>query len=278
MENRTVTYHDYLVWTYTVPPTIPQLWFEKLDLVDRIKWAMQYWTISIYAAAIYLIFIYAGQKWMKNRKAFELKTPLILWNLGLAVFSIWSFIRVVPELFQVLSSPNGFFRSVCVREIFNESSAFYGYLFMWSKVVELGDTVFIILRKRQLMFLHWFHHITVLIAVWISVFHFDPVSRWFGTVNLGVHAVMYSYYTLKAMGYWIPKWISMTITFLQISQMVLAVGLNVYAMYIKGIGVPCARSDEGVKIHMVLYFAYLILFAHYFYKAYIAPRSKSKIH
>lgn len=35
------------------------------------------------------------------------------------------------------------------------------------------------------------------------------------------------------MGYWIPKWVSMTITFLQISQMILAVGLNLYAIYVK---------------------------------------------
>ncbi len=114
-DNKTVTYKDYLVWEYTKPPTIPQLWFEKLDLIDRINWAIKYWTISLWASGFYLLFIYFGRKWMENRKPFGLKRQLIWWNGVHAIFSIWSFIRVVPELVQILSGENGFFRSVCVR-------------------------------------------------------------------------------------------------------------------------------------------------------------------
>lgn len=39
-------------------------------------------------------------------------------------------------------------------------------MFVFSKVPELGDTVFIILRKRPLIFLHWYHHVTVLLYTW----------------------------------------------------------------------------------------------------------------
>lgn len=113
--NKTVTYRDYLVWTYTEPPTIRPLWFEKLDLIWSIEWAIKYWTISIWAAALYLIFIFVGRKWMENRKPYDLKSVLIWWNGALAIFSIWSFIRTVPELVQVLSTEHGLFRSVCVR-------------------------------------------------------------------------------------------------------------------------------------------------------------------
>ena len=34
-------------------------------------------------------------------------------------------------------------------------SGFWSSLFVLSKVPELGDTIFIILRKQQLRFLHW---------------------------------------------------------------------------------------------------------------------------
>ena len=34
-------------------------------------------------------------------------------------------------------------------------SGFWSSLFVLSKVPELGDTIFIILRKQQLKFLHW---------------------------------------------------------------------------------------------------------------------------
>ena len=32
--------------------------------------------------------------------------------------------------------------------------------------MELGDTVFIVLRKTNLIFLHWYHHIATLIYCW----------------------------------------------------------------------------------------------------------------
>jgi hypothetical protein len=37
------------------------------------------------------------------------------------------------------------------------------WLFIISKVPETIDTLFIVLRRQQLIFLHWFHHASVLI-------------------------------------------------------------------------------------------------------------------
>lgn len=34
--------------------------------------------------------------------------------------------------------------------------AFWGWLFTLSKMVELGDTIFIVVRKQELIFLHWY--------------------------------------------------------------------------------------------------------------------------
>ncbi|ODN05583.1 putative fatty acid elongation protein 3 [Orchesella cincta] len=270
------TYEKYLVWNYTVPPTITPFWFEKCNLQERIEWCIKYWTICLWSTGIYLCLIFAGQMWMKNRAPMKLTRLLTCWNLGLAIFSTIAFFRTVPELFQILSKPNGFHRSVCIRENFNESSAFWGWLYMVSKILELGDTLFIVLRKKPLIFLHWWHHVTVLNAVWITSFHFDPVARWFGIVNLGVHSLMYTYYALKAMHFSIPKKISMALTTIQLGQMVLAVFLNLYSIYVKSTGAPCARSDKGIQIHFSIYFSYLILFSNYFYKAYFSKKTKKE--
>ena len=45
-------------------------------------------------------------------------------------------------------------------------SGFWATMFVLSKVPELGDTIFIVLRKQPLIFLHWYHHATVLVYSW----------------------------------------------------------------------------------------------------------------
>ena len=42
------------------------------------------------------------------------------------------------------------------------------FLFVMSKFPELIDTAFIVLKKGDLIFLHWYHHITVLLFCWQS--------------------------------------------------------------------------------------------------------------
>ena len=39
-------------------------------------------------------------------------------------------------------------------------------LFIFSKFPELLDTAFLVLQKKRVIFLHWFHHTTVLLYCW----------------------------------------------------------------------------------------------------------------
>lgn len=41
------------------------------------------------------------------------------------------------------------------RDNHNVATSLWGLLFAWSKILEFGDTAFIILRKQKLIFLHW---------------------------------------------------------------------------------------------------------------------------
>jgi hypothetical protein len=46
-----------------------------------------------------VVFVFAGQKFLANRAAFNLRPIVILWNAILAVFSITGALTVVPSVY-----------------------------------------------------------------------------------------------------------------------------------------------------------------------------------
>jgi hypothetical protein len=245
----------------------------KFEYVRTHKWMEENWTSSFYYIGVYMLFIFAGQHWMQNRPRFELKGILALWNFLLAAFSIMGSYRTVPETFFILNRKNGFHHSVCFpTHEHNPVWAFWAWIFVMSKVFELGDTVFIVLRKQPLIFLHWYHHITVLIFSWYSYSEYIAPARWYIVLNFVIHSAMYSYYGLKALHYRIPKPIAVSITSLQIVQMVVGVIVNVHAYQAKQNGLACDVSDRNIQMSLIMYTSYFVLFARFFYKAYLSPK------
>ncbi|XP_045187614.2 elongation of very long chain fatty acids protein 6-like [Mercenaria mercenaria] len=234
----------------------------------------RHWTDSFIYSGIYVIVVFGCQFLMKNRERFELRPYLAIWSGLLAVFSIMGTIRTVPELIWAVKY-NGFEYSCCSGSYLEHGkvSSFWGCLFALSKVAELGDTLFMVLRKQQLIFLHWYHHITVLIYVWYSYPDHIGTARYFMVMNFTVHSVMYSYYTLRALKYNLPKWISMLITSLQLVQMFSAITVTVISYNALSSGRECATNYSNIGWSMIMYFSYLVLFARFFYMSYIKKGS-----
>lgn len=248
--------------------------FEKnFDEESFMQWMMKNWTLSFWYSALYVIFVFGGKYYMEKRPRFDLRPALALWSAILGIFSIFGAIRTIPELSYVIYN-YGFEFSVCNPSYFDGPTGFWAFMFTISKVYELGDTLFIVLRKQQLIFLHWYHHISTLIYVWYSYTdHLGP-GRWFMVMNYTVHAFMYSYYALRALRFRIPRPISMSITSLQIVQMVFGTFVNVWAYQIKSRGDFCQATLHNLRYSLMMYASYLILFSYFFYNAYLAPKGK----
>ena len=100
---------------------------------------------------------------------------------------------------------------------------------MYSKIPELFDTFFIVARQSPLIFLHWYHHVTVLLYCWHSYATEAPQALYFIAMNYSVHAIMYMYYFLMMIAK--PdsglkkflKSIAGMITAMQLSQMVVGI-------------------------------------------------------
>lgn len=143
-------------------------------------------------------------------------------------------------------------------------------LFIFSKVPELFDTAFIVLRKKPLMFLHWYHHITVLLICWDAFASGTSAGILFAAVNYCVHAIMYAYYSgyLPFRALFAP-----IITALQISQMVVGVAIASRGGYLKfHDGATCSMSDVSWLSFTLLYGSYLYLFVAFAVRRYCLPK------
>lgn len=285
-----------LLFLFQIPEIFPQVSFLYSDFethycpdpfLDKMK-ANNY-VIPVVAVVLYLLFCYFGKSIMASRPAFKLDKLLALWNLFLAVFSAYGMVRTVPHMLYNIATKT-FEETVCDHPAAAYGSGAVGLamqMFIVSKLPELVDTVFIVLRKKPLIFLHWYHHVTVLLYCWNSYVTESAAGLYFGSMNYTVHAVMYFYYFLqaiKAIPKWFPSWI---ITLMQITQMIIGtfiVGSCLY--YFKYGGVKygpgeCNNQPSNLIAGGIMYASYLYLFVEFAVKRFIfgvkeAPRKKTE--
>lgn len=242
------------------------------------EWFQEYWGTAFVLSGVYAAGIYFLRVFMKDRQKLDLRTPLMLWSLCLALFSVIGAVRTGWYVMNVLTS-DGFRQSVCDTTFYaTPITKFWAFAFAISKVPELGDTVFIVLRKQRLIFLHWYHHITVLLFSWYSYRDRVAGGSWFMSMNYIVHSIMYSYYAAKAARVRVPRPIALLITTMQIAQMV--VGLSLLGLVNSWRDdVHCVSTTYNIMWGSLMYLSYLVLFCSFFYQSYIkgpAVREENK--
>ncbi|KAK9296091.1 hypothetical protein QLX08_009801 [Tetragonisca angustula] len=245
---------------------------------DTQAWITNNFPYSFYCCGIYVILIFGGKYYMSNRPKFNLRGLLALWSGLLATFSIIGFSRTAPELFHVLEQ-HGFYHSVCTPSnlLQDRVSGFWTWMFVLSKIPEFIDTIFIVLRKQPLIFLHWYHHLSVVLYSWFSYAETTGSTRWYTVMNYVVHSIMYSYYTLKAMRYKLPKNLTVMVTTLQIVQMMMGCTVTIAAYYYQKSGhLECYTTQTNFILAFLMYFSYMILFARLFCKNYLFTEHTSK--
>ena len=99
---------------------------------------------------------------------------------------------------------------------------------------------------------------------------------WYAGMNFAVHALMYTYYTLRAAQFYIPRKVAMFVTTCQLSQMVVGVILQLSHAYLLVTGVTCDVRPRDIAFGMVIYLSYMALFARFFYDNYLASKRKPK--
>lgn len=242
--------------------------FEKnIDYTAVHTWFQTNWDLSVKLAMLYVVLVFGGRWYMSDKPRYTLQIPLALWNLLLASFSIFGTIRIWQVCFEIYWR-HGIKGTVCHMEYFTSPvSNFWSMVFIMSKVPELIDTAFIVLRKQKLIFLHWYHHITVMIYSWYTFRDRMSGAQWYVGMNFFVHALMYSYYFFRAIKVKIPRWMAQTLTFLQLSQMFFGVWVQWY-IYSMRKDVRCPTHFYNIRAAVIMYGSYFMLFFKFFLDAY----------
>jgi len=244
------------------------------------EFARNHMYLPLLIVAAYVALVFGTAHYKKDKERHDLRMPLVYWNFLLCVFSFMGALRTVPDLLYRLGSSETLGETICSPSASSWGSGATGLwvmLFVFSKVPELIDTAFITLRKRPLLFLHWYHHVTVCLYCWHSYATEAPQALYFVAMNFSVHAIMYGYYCLMALKIK-PPVPPVVITAAQISQMVVGVIVQAGASIKYLTGASCDVNGANVFWGGIMYGSYLFLFGKFAVDRYLAkPKAAKKL-
>jgi len=277
--------------TMSITPTFlayweTPLWVEKAFIphVSAFQTFMRQYSHHAWTAVIlYVVAILGIQRWMchirPNGGGFELRRPLAAWNILLAIFSVLGAIRTVPYAINLVSGV-GIEAAACdssYRDT-NVITAVWCAAFVLSKLPEMIDTLFIVLRRHPLTFLHFYHHASVAILSLTGYEVGHGRGLFYMTMNYSVHAIMYTYFALRSFGYRLPRPVAVAITTCQLAQMFFGCYVTSLVYFNRlSEGRPCTTDTaENVLFSLAIYASYMVLFAKFFYESYIAKKQRQR--
>lgn len=198
-------------------------------------------------------------------KTSTFKLFVILHNIFLCVYSVWTFIRMtttiastmdifklelIPSFYESLKVENYtlqkldvFFQSVCDSKsgIFSRvitstqglhNLEILGFWFYISKFYEVIDTVVILLKGRPSSLLQSYHHAGAMMCMWAGVRFQSPPIWIFVVFNSFIHSLMYFYFTLSCLHIRVPQVFKKLLTSMQITQFVVGGSIAVLHSFV----------------------------------------------
>lgn len=162
-----------------------RVWTKAVSLVEEANAALLepptnesvVWPLG--GVVAYLSGIYLLHLWMRSKPTgcFDkaLRWPLVIHNYILCFFSLALVIGLTYRVIDNYRTCGGLFAVYCgctasgYDNTQNRNLMYWAYLFYLSKYYELLDTVFLVLRKRPLNFLHVYHHAIVMPMCWFAL-------------------------------------------------------------------------------------------------------------
>lgn len=192
-------------------------------------------------------------------------------NLFLCLISLVMAILLTAAVLPKLLS-RGLHFSVCASEMHDDGRLhalyFANYLI---KMYEFVDTFILAIRKREIIFLHIYHHAATFLLTYVQQVCFSTVQWVPILINLYVHVIMYYYYYLQASGHK-HIWWKRYVTIIQIVQFVIDLVACFYAYTAYLMGWFCNGTHAGAISGISILLSYLVLFMFFYQSTYDKPK------
>jgi len=224
----------------------------------------------VFGLIVYFTSILALKKVLGTKK-FDLHYIQAAHNFMIFLLSLVMFTSIFHEVFIVRMPQVGFFECFCDPPGLQPHGRmyFWVYIFYLSKFYEFLDTFLLVLKGKQLEFLHVYHHSLTVFNTWYALETFTSVT-WVGTVlNTFVHCIMYWYYFNLSLGH--QYWWKRYLTQLQMTQFIINFSGLLYWFYLKPT-YNCNGSSLTSLLCLWTMVTFFLLFLRFYLRAYTAKK------